>query len=116
VSRNTSRDAVVAHNPDVGTEGYQALYGERAAAVADIHLGQLFGVEPARFGTVKDAVGRLFQPGVSAAEVRRVCGELRITVLVAKSTDPVWQDRTSWVWGPAAYANDAARVLIVPDH
>jgi hypothetical protein len=115
VNRHTPPGVVVAHNPDIGTEGYHALYGQRTAVVADIHHGRLFGVDPDRFAEAFDGVSRLFQTGVSPAEARRVCERWHIDVLVAKPTDPAWHDRGSWVWGPTAFANDAARVVLLRD-
>lgn len=56
----------------------------------------------------------LFEDGdpVTFAQAEQTCRELSIAALVFKDTDPVWKDKSSWIWkSPALISNDYVRVI-----
>ncbi len=49
---------------------------------------------------------------VTEAEADQVCREFGITALLFKDTDPVWKDKSSWIWkAQPMISNDYVRVI-----
>jgi MFS family permease len=52
------------------------------------------------------------QQPVSAEMVSETCREFSITALLFKDTDPVWRDKSSWIWKTSSLlSNDFVRVI-----
>lgn len=82
---------------DVGDCG--TVFGGSAAFCSDVMLPQL---EPLFNGR---------QP-VTAAEVEKTCREFSIDALLFEDTDPVWKDKSSWIWrAPPILSNRFVRVI-----
>lgn len=75
------------------------------------NCGTEFGGDASRCLPVQDAIEDLFtKPG--DVDIHEVCARLSIDVLVARKSDPAWQDRTSWVWtNPPLVANSYIRAF-----
>ena len=93
--------AIVQHNPDIpDVDLFYGLYAHRQTAAQGTDCGATFGGDPRLCPPVFSRLKRLFGAGhsVEPAEVASACRDLSIDVLVVKDTDPVWPDKTSWVW------------------
>lgn len=98
IDGNTLQTAIVQHNPGTLAEEFHALYGHRQVAVADEHFGKLYGVDTELFDSVHKPVLRIFQKDTPLTEILDICKKFGIDLLLVKATDPVWDDRSSWVW------------------
>jgi len=109
-------NATVQHNPEAGIGNIPAgLYSDRQM-VADVgSCGYVFGGSE-RFckDEILPRLKRLFDArhAVTAAEVASTCRDFSISVLVFKDTDPVWADKSSWIWKlHPLLSNDFVRVI-----
>jgi hypothetical protein len=90
------------------------LYSNRANLASDIHCGSEFGGDPKVCVPILSALKLLYpasgETGPKAFEAG--CRMLPINVLIAKDTDGVWKNKTSWVWAqPPIFANDYVRMF-----
>jgi hypothetical protein len=96
-------DAIVQPNPEAFQEVYGGLYSNRQYALESIFFSN-FGGNDAAFREYSARLPRIFHPGNDPVPI---CRELHIDVLVFKDIDPIWQDRSSWIWHHTPlYAND----------
>jgi hypothetical protein len=109
-------NATVQHNPEAGIGNIPAeLYSDRQM-VADVgNCGTVFGGSKKFCNQViLPRLKPLFdnKRQVTAQEVADTCGEFSITALLFKDTDPVWKDRSSWIWkAHPLLSNNFVRVI-----
>jgi hypothetical protein len=115
LQRMTTDQAVLQHNPKVVLgDLYYGLYADRQMAAEGEGCGAAFGGNPDLCGEVFPPLARLFNSPERAdsGKLDALCGDLSISHLVVKDTDPVWKDKTTWVWSrEPVLANDFARVF-----
>jgi hypothetical protein len=107
-------DAVVQHNPAIARHIYDfGLYGRNRVAVADADA-VVYGAAKADVDARLAIIGSIFTALLDPDAVRtRATGE-SIDVFVVSDADPVWADRTSWVWTTKPiYADSRVRLLHV---
>ena len=110
------KGATVQHNPEAGIGNVPAgLYSDRQM-VADVgSCGYVFGGSK-KFCEefVLPRLKQLFdgRQTVTAGEVANTCRDFSISALVFKDTDPVWADKSSWIWkAHPLLSNDFVRVI-----
>ncbi len=89
--------SVVQYNPMA--EDYLPLlqYDKFQSVDAFPDCGTEFGGDASKCPPVQKAIANLFnKPG--DYNIRELCSNLSIDVLVARRSDPAWRDNTSWVW------------------
>ncbi|MGH9615510.1 MAG: hypothetical protein ACRD28_02130 [Acidobacteriaceae bacterium] len=70
------------------------------------NCGTEFGGDASKCPPVQTAIDTLFnKPG--EVNIREVCAQLSIDVLVVRQDDPAWQDRKSWVWTNSPVVEDS---------
>jgi hypothetical protein len=101
----------VQHNPLIELDYYNSLFGLRPVEVADENYAFLYGIDRAWANAY---VHRIAQPFLHDMPdgIRGFCAANGIVALDVRDTDPVWQDRNSWVWRlKPIFANDVTRVF-----
>jgi hypothetical protein len=107
-------NAIIQFNPLVKAYIPHLLYSNHDAAAATSRCGIGFGGDPARCAPRMAALNALYTTP-SAAEsdaLDNVCEEYGISIILAEDSDPVWNDRQSWVWTRTPLiANDYVRAF-----
>lgn len=108
LDRLTPPTAFVQYNPVRDDALIAHLYSTHQAVMGDSSCGSAFGGDIA---ACKKAISRfdtLFNSPDSLRSLKldEFCDEFHVAVLVATDADPVWQDRTSWVWVRPNLLND----------
>jgi hypothetical protein len=113
LSRHDPRPRVVQHNPDAERAFGYGLYGRTRVAVSDRHNGRLFGAPAdAVMSRVAD-LKPIFAGSLPPSDARQRLAALDVDAIVVTSADPIWADRSAWIWRAAPlYASE--RVRIVP--
>jgi hypothetical protein len=111
--RATPQNASIQFNPHVAFEEATAmLYGDRRMLAGDMKCVNTFGGDPGVCKPIVDRLELVYTAGGDSVAMPETCAALPIDLLVAKDTDPVWRDRTSWVWTERpAFANDYMRMF-----
>lgn len=109
-----SRDIVVQHNPNVSDlERASALYSFRQMALSD-------SLNPLFLGSTKSTISKTMQsitpvfenPLVSLQEVKDVCNQFQIKLLLIKDLDPITDSPNSWLYmKKAIYDNAFMRIV-----
>ncbi|HEX2981291.1 MAG TPA: hypothetical protein VHO48_13560 [Anaerolineaceae bacterium] len=74
------------------------LYGMRQTVAAGEHYSFIYGDSPSLYQQVSPPILRLFTDStLSVVDVKRICSQTHIDVLVVKDIDPVWKSSGSWV-------------------
>lgn len=116
LDRSISPNAVVQYNPAKANMFLAAMdqmyVDHQLAIVSDSEgCGSALGGDPRGCPVMAAALDPLYR-GASAAQARSVCRQLGIQVLIARVYDPVWNDRSSWVWMlPPVVAQEQFRAL-----
>jgi hypothetical protein len=108
--------AIVQYNPaglglfgtDVDMTG-----SNHQAAMFDDHLfcGSVWGGDDSGCPDMRTTIDALYA-GAQAGEARDACARYSISYLVARVTDPAWQNKNSWVWTlPSVVADEDFRAL-----
>jgi hypothetical protein len=126
------RDAVVqydTHQPGIFFLYAELIHVRRQTVTAMPECDTVFGGEVDACDGIRAAVARVFEepspeeesfsspiegarPAVSAAEAMAICEGLQADYLIATRWDPVWRERTGWVWTlPMVVATPDLRVL-----
>lgn len=114
INQHTPYNTVVLFDPDETSDYFSTLYGHRQA-VAD---GRVFsflygGIAEEKTHVLSDAID-LFAKDRSVDDVRRFGDEYHVNAIVVFSTDPVWNDPSSWVWKmQPAFQTDKSRVFLL---
>jgi hypothetical protein len=111
----TPGTAVVQFSPHVAVEDTSAmLYSDRRMLAATDDCFTIFGGDPALCPDLIARLSQVYPPAGQAAPATldSVCASLPIDVIGARDTDPVWNDRSSWVWTQTpAFANRFVRLF-----
>ena len=111
----TAANEIVQFNPRIADQNTSALlYSERPALAANETCMSTFGGDPALCPSIMAELSSAFPPDgqPAAPDLAGVCRATPINFVAAIDTDPVWNDRHSWVWSaPPAFANDYVRVF-----
>ena len=112
----TPSDAIFQHNPDtIPADLFHGLYADRQLAIETSGCGTVFGGDPRVCGQMIGPIRDLFQnpAGVRSKQMKSLCQRFSIYVLIVKDTDPVWADKSSWVWrNKPMLANRYARAFL----
>lgn len=117
----TTQDAVVLWDepPAVVPGGQPAtiahllhlLYAGRQAAVVDMDCGVPFGGNASLCAPLLRDVHALYR-GQGRVDAETLCRRWGIQYFVTMKRDPIWENKTSWVWHvPAVAAEPAVRIL-----
>lgn len=111
------REAVLQTNPGrAGYDIFAGLYAHRQMAAAATECGATFGGDPNLCVSRLPDLEEIFKsPGMNDWEVIQAIFRVsHIDAAIAQDTDPVWRDRSSWIWThtPIA-ANDYGRAFRV---
>ena len=108
--------AVIQHNPDVEPgELAHGLYADRQLAAETLACGTVFGGDSVSCSQMIGRICDLFEKpeAVAADQVDTACQDLSIDALIVKDTDPVWDEKKSWVWRKKpVLANRYARAFV----
>ena len=108
---NLPRDAIVQNNPDIRVDDYfYGLYANRQTAAASQGCNVPFG------GSIEVCEGLVSRlaPLFHSNEAGPPDSSLGISALIFKDTDPVWADRSSWIWrAQPLFANKFVRVILI---
>jgi hypothetical protein len=115
LQRKLPVSAVLQHNPNqVLGDVFHGLYSDRQAAVETPACGYVFGGDPRLCETVMPAVSQMFDSShpLTWTRVQGLCRDLSIDAVIVKDSDPIWNDKDSWmsVRQPAV-ANHYARAI-----
>jgi hypothetical protein len=95
------------------------LYADRQTAVGDESCGTSFGGDSGKCQYAYQYVHAAFnaQEAARTWNMDRFCDEFNINILVATDTDPIWNDKASWVWTRTPLlATDALRAISCGTH
>jgi hypothetical protein len=107
--------AVLQHNPAPQRVFDFGLYSRNRVAVSD-QQGMLYGAPKVDVLHRMDVIAGLFERASPPVVIRQVASSIGIDALVVTAADPVWSDKTSWVWAsPARFQNAHVRVIAVSD-
>lgn len=112
---NLPADLVLQHDPAPRRVFAFGLYGRQPVGVADPGA-KLFGASGEAVAERIILLEPVFATALDNEDLRRRVAEAGIGALVVSAQDPVWQDRTSWVWrARAAYASPLVRIIRAGD-
>ena len=112
IHRHTPIEAVIQTNPAEDINIFAGIYGVRQLALADRHNSKIFGIPNSLFDPAFASISSLFREGLDPVAAQNICDQFQIDWLVFFSTDPLWADRSSWIWNnPPAFSSDAAKVF-----
>ena len=112
--RSTTRPtAAVQANPLSAFQDTLGMtYSQRPTVAADRTCLTTFGGDPAQCPPVLARVEAAFPADAAAATLREACRSLPLDSIVVKDVDPVWSNRSSWVWTERpVYANPYVRIF-----
>ncbi len=111
LNQKISYRAVVQHNPISDffiIEPYYSYYSHHQAVASDDHHGSLAGPGPAEYKVVADEIKKLFTD-IPLQDAIDICRRYKINVLVVKDLDPIWSNKSAWIWKfPVIAANPLA--------
>lgn len=114
--------AIFQHNPTAvsfgaGVDYFHGLYGNHQLAVSDflLNLSLRLGPEYDRIRLQAIDLFMVTKPN-SENDARQFCQQYKVTALIFKDTDGVWQNRSNWIWQRRPYfANSFGRVFLCSD-
>ena len=116
LNRMLPASAVVqaAPDPGIGNVPAEMYSGRQMVADAGSCATVFGGSKPFCDNVILPRLLPLFddRKPVTAADAERVCRQFGITALLFKDTDPVWEDKSSWIWKmQPMISNDFVRVV-----
>ncbi len=107
---------LVQYNPFASDLSGLLVYNRYQTAVGDAGCALPFGGSEADCEVLKQKLVRIFPrdatPAASNRELDQLCSELKIQVLIAHRSDPLWGRHGSWVWERTPFiANQAIRMF-----
>jgi hypothetical protein len=108
--------SVVQYDPFASDLNGLVIYNRYQTAVGDSGCGVPFGGSQADCEVLKQKLARIFPSDATTAapnrELDQLCTELKIQVLIAHRSDPLWRRPGSWVWERMPFiANQAIRMF-----
>ena len=112
LARSTPQTAIVQHNPSVGIEVFQALYGHRQTALSDANYGTLYGINESMYNKLAVPLGELFSADATEEDFVKIPSSFDVDFVVVTASDPIWSRASSWVWqSRPVYANSYVRIF-----
>jgi hypothetical protein len=92
--------SVVQNNPaEVPYDHFYGLFANRQSADGAVFCGTEFGGDVKTCNIANPEIASLFSAGMAKASAAdAICDHWGIDVLIVKDVDPVWEDRSSWIW------------------
>lgn len=90
-------DAIVQYNPMTADYIPLLVRSKFQSVDAFPDCGTDFGGDASKCSPVQNMIAALFNSDADP-NIDAICKELSIDVLVARASDPVWRNRSSWVW------------------
>lgn len=104
---------IIQANPMHARDPFMGLYSQRQTLASDQEYGPLFGVDIKAYKEQVEKLKPLFTGGMNAQSVRDFCDNEKIFALVIKWSDPVFNDKLSWVFELTPYyQNEFVKVFI----
>ncbi len=116
IDRNTPRDSMIQPNPASLDIAY-GIYSNRASLAADQFCGAAFGGSAAACANLLQSLFPLFENGGVGPPQGPdyICQRFPLKMIIVKDTDPVWRNKSSWVWqSTPVHANAFSRVFACP--
>jgi hypothetical protein len=111
INRTYPHNEFIQHNPLIELDYYNSLFGRRPVVVADEFYSFLYGIDRSWADSYVHRVAKPFTSKMPSG-LRNYCAQYGITGLAVRDTDPIWQDRSSWVWtATPVIANGFGRVF-----
>ncbi len=110
----TPRNGVVQFNPHIPIQATAAfLYDGRRTIAGSDNCLSAFGGDPALCAPILRTLDGVFLAGGQTGQAfDGACRALPIDIIAVEDTDPVWQDRSSWVWSRRPdFANPYVRMF-----
>jgi hypothetical protein len=111
LDKNIPTTAVVQYNPAPARSswGYMdkawwtdvdmSLVNHQVAMFSsDLECGSLWGGNTSGCKLMRPAIKSLYEADTTAEQAANTCQKFGISYLIARPSDPIWQDVTSWVW------------------
>jgi len=110
--RRIPPDALVQHDPNVALQDTPAgLYADRQSAAFDMDCMSTFGGDPRECAPVAQRLKALFSADPPES-LDQVCRDMPFDIILAKDTDPAWNNRQSWIWKhEAIFTNPHVRLF-----
>jgi hypothetical protein len=116
VGDHTAPGQIIQHRPQEDLEYFSGLYAHRQMVITDEPHGMLFGVDAGLFYHVEEELQRIFQSGSPANDALSIGKRYNITALIFRSSDPIWEDRESWIWkARPAFQNECVKVYLTDE-
>lgn len=113
IRRETPASALIQPNPDNELNYQYGLYAERRVGVMTECDGFSGRAKDCR--ALRDGIWPAFSSTAPADSLQAACRVAPLSEIVVQDSDPVWQDRESWIWkAPPAYANRFMRIFTCP--
>ncbi|MCW5822537.1 MAG: hypothetical protein KIT34_07015 [Cyanobacteria bacterium TGS_CYA1] len=104
---------IIQANPMHARDPFMGLYSQRQTIASDQEYGPLFGVDLNAYRDQVTKLMPLFNGGLSSQSVRDLCDNEKIFALVIKWSDPVFNDKSSWVSELTPfYQNEFVKVFV----
>ena len=112
LDRRSGKGDIYQFAPDSRAAWLIRLYSGHPFAAGDESCGTTFGGDPSRCSEAMGSLIAPFRATFPPSEIEQTCSRFGVRLLVVTDQDPVWQDRTSWVWqiNPIV-ANDVLRAF-----
>ena len=110
LNKELPRNAVIQNNPRTRNLVTNLIYSGHQSVAGDPGCGATFGGDNALCAERVRRLTLLYQ--LPDDDPQSACAEYGIDVMIVQDTDPVWHDRSSWVWSrEPLVANDYARAF-----
>jgi hypothetical protein len=108
----------IQYNPNVVVQETPAmLYSDRSFIASDLKCNAAFGGDPALCAAVVSRLVDFYatKGKPDAQRLQNICQNVPADLLIARDTDAVWTDRSSWVWTERpVFANPYVRLFGCP--
>lgn len=113
INHSTPKETIVLFNPNVYLDFFSSLYGYRQVVIAGKAYGTFFAVGD-KANPVLDEASAIFAQDESREALRSYCERYHVGAIVVGVADPVWNDRSSWVWSlRPSFETATSRVFLV---
>ncbi len=109
LNRVISRQSIIQHNPVASfweLEPFFALYSRHQVVASDDTSGRVMQPYKQEYVIVSRKVKDLFE-NIPDKEATAICRQYQISILIVKSSDPDWHDKSAWLWKYPIIAKDS---------